>query len=351
MTAGAGGVRHQFVHAIDVVPTVLELVGIPAPEVIGHVPQSPIDGTSFAYLLAPDGEGAPGRHHTQYFEMFGSRAIYHRGWKAVTYHPVGPLYDDGLDPNAPFDDDVWELYHLDEDLSETVDLAATRPELVGELVSRWWDEAARNDVLPLDNRVLWTLVHPRPDRRRDRDAQRCFPGGAQVPEALALNVRGRSHTVRVRVDVPDGVVPEGVLVALGSALGGWSVHLLAGRLRYVHNLYGKERHTVGAGQVLGPGRHDVEVDVAMDPGGPGADVTLRYDGVPVGAGPVARFTPSGFNGVGAGLTCGAEWGPAVGEGYRAPFTFNGTIVRAGIVARGPVVRDPLAELAAILAEQ
>jgi arylsulfatase len=358
----AGGIRHQFTHAIDVLPTVLELAGVEAPASIGHVPQSPIDGTSFAYLLAPDGASAPERHVTQHFEMFGSRAIYHRGWKAVTFHPVGPLYGDGLDPYAPFDDDVWELYHLAVDLSEHRDLAAEHPERVEELVALWWEEAERNQVLPLTNRVLWTLTHPKPDRRRERSVHRYFPGGAAVPEPVAVNVRNRSHAIRVEVEVPDGVVADGVLVALGSALGGWSLHVLGGRPCYVHNLYGKSRDVItpagGAGAEgarVGPGRHVVEF--AFDKSGDtsrerlGGTGTLRVDGEVVAEGVIGRFTPSGFNGVGVGLTCGYEWGPAVGEGYEAPFPFNGTIVRAEVTATGPVVRDPLAELAAILFEQ
>jgi arylsulfatase A-like enzyme len=351
LPASAGSVRHQFTHAIDVLPTVLELVGIDPPPVLDHVPQTDLDGTSFAYLLGAAGDAEPERHATQYFEMFGSRAIYHRGWKAVTYHPVGPLYDDGLDPNAPFDDDVWELYHVAEDVSETVDLAAEHPERLAELVALWWHEAERNRVLPLDNRVLWTLTHPKPDRRRERSIYRYFPGGAQVPEPVAVNVRSRSHVVRVDVDVASPGPPDGVLLALGSVLGGWSLHFIAGRLRYVHNLYGAAIDTIESDRPVGDGRHRVEADVAMEVDGPGATVTLRCDGAVVGTGRVRRFTPSGFNGVGAGLLCGAEWGPAVGEGYVAPFPFTGTIVRAEVETRGPVVRDPLAELAAILAEQ
>ena len=351
LAAGAGGIRHQFTHAIDVLPTVLELLGAAAPAVVDHVPQTPIDGTSFAYLLGPDGEAAPERHETQYFEMLGSRALYHRGWKAVTYHPIGPLYGDGLDPNAPFDDDVWELYRVAEDISETEDLAGGHPDLLEAMVELWWQEAERNQVLPLDNRVLWTLTHPRHDARRRGPTFRYFPGGGQVPEAVAADVRGRSHAVRADVEVHEGAEVEGVILALGSALGGWSFHVLGGRLRYVHNLYAKARHTVEADVPLAPGRHRVEVDVQMHAEGPGATATLRCDGADVGVGPIERFTPSGFNGVGAGLTCGREWGPAVGEGYAAPFPFSGVILRAEIEVRGPKVRDPLAELAAILSEQ
>jgi arylsulfatase len=348
--ASAGAIRHQFTHAIDVLPTVLELAGIEAPELIESVPQSRIDGTSFAYLLGPDGAAAAERHDTQYFEMFGSRAIYHRGWKAVTYHPVGPIYDDGLDPNAPFHADVWELYDLRRDLSEVHDMAAAEPERVERLVDLWWQEAERNDVLPLDNRVLWTLAHPKPDWRRPRDSFRYFQGGAQVPEPVAVNVRNRSHRMTVEVELPEGEVGNGVLLALGSVLGGWSLHLLAGRLRYVHNLYGKHLDVVESPGVLLPGRHLLGFSFDKDDG-LGGKAELSVDGAPVASGVIERFTPTGFNGVGVGLTCGYEWGPAVGTGYEAPFSFNGRILRAEVETTGPVVRDPIAELAAILSEQ
>jgi arylsulfatase A-like enzyme len=345
----AGGIRRQFAHAIDVVPTVAGLLDIELPAVIDGAAQTSLDGVSFAYLLPPGTQQAPERHQTQYFEMFGSRAIYHAGWKAVTFHPVGPLYDD-QDPNAPFDRDTWELYHVEEDLSESRDLAARYPDRVRELVALWWQEAERNQVLPLDNRVLWALVHPKPDHRPARQAFRYFPGCAQVPESVAVNLRNRSHALLADVTIPDASLTDGVLLAMGSALGGWSLHILGARIRYVHNLYGKERHVVESGEAVGPGDHHIEFTFAKDEGAGGTGV-LRCDGREVGRGAISRFTPSGFNGVGAGLTCGYEWGPAVGTGYRAPFRFNGTIRRAVVETRGPVVRDPLAELEAILSEQ
>jgi arylsulfatase len=350
LSADAGGIRHQFAHAIDVLPTVLELTGVGAPPEIDSVRQSSIDGTSFGYLLGPDGVSAPERHHTQHFEMFGSRAIYHRGWKAVTFHPVGPLYDDGLNPNASFDDDVWELYHVAEDISESRDLAGEDPDRVAELVALWWEEARQNQVLPLDNRVLWTLAHPKPDHRRPRDRYRYFPGGAPVPEQVAVNVRNRSHAITVDVSIPSGIVPEGTLLALGCALGGWSFHVFEGRLRYVHNLYGKEHHIVVAESPLPSGDHTVSFEFEKDKG-LGGDVRLACDGETVARATLPRFTPSGFNGVGVGLTCGYEWGPAVGPGYLAPYPFTGLITKAIVETTGPIVRDQLAELAAILAEQ
>jgi len=344
-----GGIRHQFTHAIDVLPTLAELIGFDLPETIDGVPQTAIDGVSFGYLLRAGGDAEPERHSTQYSEMFGSRAIYHKGWKAVTFHPVGPLYDD-QDPNAPFDEDVWELYHVDADLSETRDLAAEHPGLLAELIDLWWVQARRNQVLPLDNRVLWALVHPKPDRRRPRDEYRYFQGGAQVPEPVAVNVRNRSHALIVDISIGDPAGTDGVLLALGSALGGWSLHILDGRLRYVHNLYGKERHVVESGQAITPGDHHVEFAFTKDEGLGGTGV-LTCDGVEVARQLIPRFTPSGFNGTGVGLTCGYEWGPAIGTGYTEPFRFAGTIRGAMVQTRGPVVRDPLAELEAILAEQ
>jgi hypothetical protein len=141
-----------------------------------------------------------------------------------------------------------------------------------------------------------------------------------------------------------------VLLALGSALGGWSLHILEGRVRYVHNLYGKERHTIAASEPIGPGEHHIEFVFTKDEGLGGVGV-LSCDGRELASGVIDRFTPSGFNGTGTGLTCGYEWGPAIGTGYEAPFTFGGIIRRAVVETRGPVVRDPLAELEAILSQQ
>jgi arylsulfatase len=260
------------------------------------------------------------------------------------------MYDDGLNPNASFDDDVWELYHVAEDLSEVHDLAAEHPERLEEMIDRWWQEARDNDVLPLDNRPLWALVHPKPDRRRPRDRFRYFQGGAPVPEPVAAKVQNRSHVITVEFESPADEPASGVLLALGSLLGGWSLHLLEGRLIYVHNLYGKERHVLAADRAIGPGRHTVRFSFEKDTG-LGGLARLEYDGEVVAEGTVSRFTVAGFNGVGVGLTCGYEWGPAIGEGYRAPFAFNGTILRAEVETTGPIVRDPVAEIEAILAQQ
>lgn len=343
------GLRHQFTHAIDIMPTILSLAGVSPPEVIDSVVQSELDGISFSMLLSESNRFAPEVHETQYFEIFGSRGIYHRGWKAVTYHPIAPLYDD-QNPNASFDDDKWELYNVEADPTEVQDLAAANPDLLKELIGLWWREAERNQVLPLDNRVLWALVHPKPDFRAPRERYRYFPNGAQVPERVAVNVRNRSHSLKVEVTIPEGTKASGVLLALGSVLGGWSLHFLEGRPRYVHNLYGKERMTIESPHVVCHGHHNIEYSFVKGDGLSGTG-SLSVDGLEVARGLIDRFTPSGFNGVGVGITCGYEWGPAVGGGYEAPFEFNGSIISASVETKAEVSRDPLAEIEALLSEQ
>ena len=292
----------------------------------------------------------PGRHLTQHFEMLGSRAIYHDGWKAVAFHPVGPLYDDGLKVNAPFDDDVWELYHVAEDHSEVHDLATEYPDKVAELVERWWDEARRNDVLPLDNRVLEAIAHPKPDHRRHRDTFRYFPGGAQVPEPVAVNVRNRSHAITVTIEVPEEWCPTACCSRWALPWGAGPCTSSTGTCATSTTCTARPATCCTPTRALGSGRHTVGFAFEKDEG-LGGPARLLYGGEVVAEGVIDRFTPAGFNGVGVGVTCGYEWGPAVGEGYTAPFPFNGTIVRAEVTTTGPVVRDPVLEVAAILAEQ
>ncbi len=343
-----GGIRHQFAHAIDVLPTVLELVGIDAPDVIDAVPQSSVDGTSFGYALAD--AAAPGRHDTQYFEMLGSRAIYSQGWKAVTFHALGNMYDDGLDANAPFDDDVWELYDVAHDLSETEDLAAKEPQRLRAMIELWWQEARRNDVLPLDNRPLEAILHPRPRRRGSRRRYEYRPFGAPVPEASAVHLPNREHTITAYVDVGADGVAEGVLLAMGSALGGFAFYLREGKLRYVHNLYSKERHVIGSDEVIAPGLHELAYSYSKTKGLSGTG-TLAVDNRVVGEGEIPLFTPMSFSGTGGGLTCGYEMGPPIGDDYIAPFRCTATIRRVVVEVSGEHERDPMAVFQAIMSEQ
>ena len=228
--------------------------------------------------------------------MLGSRAIYHDGWKAVTYHPVGPIYDDGLRSNAPFDDDVWELYHVAEDVSEAHDRAGEFPEKVAELVALWWEEARRNDVLPLDNRVLDAMVHKH-DRRRPQETYRYFQGGAPVPEWVAVDVRNRSHDMSVTVEVPDGVVPDGH--APGSRLRPRRV--VAARPRRLSALRAQPARPAalrGHCRARRSARAATRWNSASTRTRPGGRAALLQDGQDVGRGEVERFTPVAFNEVG-----------------------------------------------------
>jgi arylsulfatase len=343
-----GTIRHQFAHAIDVLPTVLEVLGVDAPDVIDGIAQSHIDGTSMLYALQD--AAAPEQHETQYFEMLSSRAIYHKGWKAVTFHALGAMYDDGLDPNAPFDDDVWELYHVAEDVSETEDLAAKEPDRLDAMVDLWWEEARRNEVLPLDNRPLNAILNPRPRRRGARERYVYRAHGAPVPEANAVHLPNRAHTITAEVDIPPGRTANGILLTMGSALGGFAFYLLDGRVRYVHNLYGKERHVVGSDEVLAPGAHQLAYEYTKTTGLSGHG-ELRVDGRVVGGADIPTFTPMQFSNTGGGMTCGYELGPSVGDDYVAPFRCNVPIHRVIVDVVGEHERDPMAVFQALMSEQ
>ena len=255
--------------------------------------------------------------------MFGSRALYHDGWKAVTFKPIGPLYNDGFNWNAPFSEDRWELYHVAVDPAEIHDLTDRHPDRLADMVERWWVEARRNQVLPLDNRVLHTLNNPKPDRRHPRLATTYYPGTSPVPEPVAANVKNRSHVIEVDVTIPPGRAAEGVLLAQGSVLGGFSFHLWKGRPRYVHNLYGKERHVIAA--VQGSGRRPPSVGLPLRPPGGGRGLGgargRRRPWWPRAC--IPTFTVAAFSATGAGLTCGYELGPAVGDDYRGAVRLHG----------------------------
>jgi arylsulfatase A-like enzyme len=341
-----GEVRSQYVHAIDLVPTILEVVGIDPPAALGGVEQEPIEGTSFAYSFAD--AAAPERHTTQYYEMFGCRALYHEGWKAVAYHPI-QSDDPGLDRAA------WELYDLRADPSECHDLAADHPDRLQALVERWWIEAARHQVLPLDNRPFSDLVMGRPPAVVPRRRYVYRPGRAPVPESVAVNVKNRPHSITAYVEV-DGRKPvEGVLAVQGSVLGGWSFHLLAdGRLCYVHNLAGWRAYRIEGpvGERLGPGAHALSFRFVPGTDGATHRGALFVDGEEVADGPIDRATWSRFSLTGAGLTVGwaKDFSPADRD-YRGPFRFTGRLDRVEIDVDGEGFIDADAEAADALRAQ
>ena len=337
--AARGDVRRQYVHAIDIAPTVLDVVGLDAPAAIDGVAQRPIEGISFAYSF--DAPQAPERHEMQYYEMFGCRALYHRGWKAVAYHPIQDL--------SPFERDAWELYDVRSDPSECHDLARQHPERLRELIERWWREAERYQVLPLDSRALSELVLERPSEVPELQRYVYYPGAAAVPEAVAVNLRNRSHIIMATVTVPAGGA-EGVLAAQGSGLGGWALYVLHGRLRYVHNFVGVEAHRVTGEVSLPPGAHTLAIRFTRT-GEHRGRAELLIDGVPIGAGEIPRFTPTRFSITGAGLTVGRGMQLAVSDDYGGPFPFTGKLERVVIEVHGAPFRDPAAEAAVAIRSQ
>jgi len=302
---GEGGTRHQYVHAIDLMPTLLDLIGIEPPAVIGGIEQSPIEGVSFApTLIEPD---VAGSHLTQYYEMFGSRALYHDGWKAVVFHPTPWIAYDGTDVSKPFDDDVWELYHVAEDFSEVHDLAASEPEQLETMKALWWQEATKYQVLPLNNDPTKFS-----DRRFRRDRHVFHPGIGPLPEAVAPNLRGRTFVVAAALTVPESGEVEGALVAHGSHAGGYALYLSGRRLHFAYNFVGTEITVVSAEVELPSG--PVEAKAVFTRGdGAATAVALYYGDVPVGEGTVPHWTPVtyGMTGFAVGYQPGSPICPAL----------------------------------------
>jgi arylsulfatase len=329
--AERGGVRRQFVHAVDVVPTVLEAVGLTAPDAIDGIPQRAIEGTSFAYTFAA--ADAAERHETQYFEMFGCRALYHRGWKAVAYHPIQDV--------TSFERDVWELYDVRADPSECHDLASRHPERLQALIDLWWREAERYQVLPIDSRAFSRLVLERPSAVPARRRYVYHPDTSAIPEVAAVNVRNRSHRVTASITIPAGGA-EGVLASQGSALGGWALYVRGQRLCYVHNFIGAELHRVAAATPLPPGAQALAMRFTRT-GEHCGEVALLVDDVEVATGEIPHFTPTRFSITGAGLTVGRGNPLAVGDDYDGPFPFTGHLDRVVIEVDGLPFADPVAE--------
>jgi arylsulfatase len=335
-----GAIRSQYVHAIDLLPTVLETLGVDGPEAIDGVAQCPIEGTSFAATLH-DGDAAD-RHETQYYEMFGSRAIYHQGWKAVTYHEmyVGP---------EGFDRDAWELYDVTADPSECHDLAVEHPDRLREMVGRWWAEAERYQVLPLDDRPLSDIVLDRPTGIPARQRYVYRPGGGMIPEAVAARLYNRSHRVIATVDVGNEPV-EGVIASQGNVLGGWVLFVADGEVHYEHNYVALERHRLAGPAALAPGRHQIafHFDRTGDHAG---TASLTVDDKLVATRMIPHFTPVRFTLTGAGLTIGSSDAAPVCDDYAAPYPFTGRIEQVTIEVDADPAFDAAGEAAVAIVTQ
>ena len=302
-------------------PTVLDVLGIEPPAEINGVTQSPIEGVSFAHTF--DDPKAKSRRTTQYFEMFGYRALYHDGWTAVSPHlPFGTALTESL-----LDNKKWELYHTDEDFSQVHDLAERYPEKVKEMDERWWVEAGKYHVLPLDGRGQQRLADPRPQLALPRDHYVYVPGGTPVPQTVAVRVIGRSHKITAEVETPPGGA-EGVLLAHGSKFGGYAFYVHDGRLHYTHNFVGLAQYTVTSDEKVPAGKSELRAEITVT--GPAkGKAALFIDGKKVGEGDLPRMVPLTF-GLQGGLSCGFGTAPAVSDSFKAPFRYTGTLARVTV---------------------
>jgi arylsulfatase len=310
---GHGEVRSQFGHVIDIAPTILEAIGIPEPKSVDGTRQYPMDGVSL--LDAIDHPDAPERHTTQYFEMFGNRAIYDHGWVACTRHSIPWL----MAPLPPLDQDRWELYHVAEDFSEANDLAASNPDKLKELQEIFLKEAIRNHVLPIDDRRSERFdpeIAGRPDLLGGRTSMTLYEGMKGISENAFINLKNKSHRITADVVVPAGGA-NGVLIAQAGRFGGWSLYMKGGKARYTYNYGGLERTTIESPAVLPPGRHTLRYEFIWGGGAPGTGGTgrLSVDGKPAGEKTIVRMMPYAYS-ADEGADVGVDMETPVTEDYK-----------------------------------
>jgi arylsulfatase len=311
--AGKGEIRQQFHHVIDVAPTLLEAAGLPEPLFVNGVAQMPIQGVSMAYSF--NDAGAAERHETQYFEMAGNRGIYHKGWTAVTRHRTPWLT--GRVELPAFDDDVWELYDTNTDWSQSRDRSKELPAKLHELQRLWLIEAVKYNVLPLDDRFA-ERANPelagRPELIKGT-RQLLFGGMGRLTENSIINFKNKSHSITAEIVVPEAGA-DGVIIAQGGLIGGWSLYAKEGKPKYCYNFYGVERYYIDGTTRIPAGKHQVRMEFAYDGGGlaKGGTVGLFIDGVKRGEGRVERTEPLVFS---TDETCdvGFEAGSPITDDY------------------------------------
>jgi len=289
-----GGVRSQFSHVIDIAPTILEAAGLPEPTSVNGVVQTPIEGTSLVYAF--NDATAPERHTTQYFEMFGNRAIYHEGWYARTIHRAAWKTTN----LPPLTSDVWDLYDAKKDFSLTKNLAAEHPEKLKEMQALFMKEAERVNALPIDDRVLERMnaaTAGRPDLMGTRTSLTLYEGMQGMMENTFMNVKNRSKKITVELEIPDGGA-NGAILSQGGRFGGWSLYMQGGKPTYTYNFLGLSRFTVTAPQALPAGSATVVLDFAYDGGGlgKGGKATLLVNGKPVADARIEKTQPNIFSG-------------------------------------------------------
>ena len=357
--------REQYAHAIDMVPTVLDALGIEMPEAIRGVTQSAIEGVSFAHAF--DDPEASSEHTTQYFEMFGHRAIDHDGWRAVCPwpgpdftsaaakgrafgSPIGPAELDQLETEG------WELYRISDDPTESTDVAAEHPAKLRELVAMWWVEAGKYQVLPLDGDVKSRLTVERPLTSRSRSRFTYYPGLTAIPQPATPKTVNRPHSIEADVTIPAGGA-EGILLAQGGAAGGFAFYLKDGRLHYGLNYVARDVFSISTREPVPEGRHRLRFefeptgapDFAAGKGAPGR-FQLYVDGELVASTEVPHTTPMIYEL--EGLSCGHDaLAPVLPDVYAPPFAFTGEIHSVTVDVSGDVIEDDESTLRRLMAQQ
>ena len=327
-----GGIRSQFHHVIDIVPTILEAAGIKAPEMVDGVAQKPIEGVSMVYTFDKANANAPSKRTTQYFEMFANRGIYHDGWYACTTPPEPPWLL-GSKALPPINEYKWELYNITEDFSQANDLAAKNPGKLKEMQALFLAEAARNQVLPLDNSVLPRLLTARPSGTAGRSTFTYVGVNPEIPVGNAPSLLNRDYTITADITVPKAGA-EGMIATMGGRFGGYGLYLQGGKPVFVYNLLNLKRYRfeggVGAedwlGKSLATGRHTIEFDFKYDGPGLGKSGTgvLTVDGKVLARQKMDHTIPF-LMALDESLDIGLDTRTPVDESYQLPFKFEGTI--------------------------
>jgi arylsulfatase len=357
-----GEIRTQYCHAIDLVPTALDVAGIEPPAKIRGVTQSPIQG--FSLRSSFEDAKAPALHVTQYYEMFGHRSLYHDGWRAVCPWPGTSFTESGLTFGAPIDYNKlteldakgWELYNLSEDFAETRDLAPQERERLIAMIGMWYVEAGKYNVLPIDSRGTLRLGEQRPQIAVDRKRYIYYPGTQMVPGNAAPRVVNVAHSVSVHVNVPNGGA-EGVLFSMGGNDGGFSFYVQNGKLTYGYNYVADRRFKIQADAPIPEGDHILSFEFVPTgkpdiPHGKGVPATIRLfaDGRPIGQGDLP-VTIALTLGLAAGISVGADAGAPVMTDYTPPFAYAGTVKKVLVDVSGEHVEDYEAKMRMYLARQ
>jgi arylsulfatase len=323
-----GEIRSQFHHVIDVAPTVLEAAHLPEPKTVNGVEQYPMDGISMLYTV--DDAKAADRRKTQYFEMFGNRAIYHDGWIAATRHSI-PWVMAKLPPVA---DDVWELYNIDKDFSEADNLAAQNPDKLKELQDLFLSEAKRNHVLPIDDRRSERFdpkIAGRPDLLNGRKTLTVYSGMTGIMENAFINIKGVHHSVTAEVVVPDAKA-SGVIIAQAGYFGGWALYMKNGRVLQDYNYFGLTHTKVASKTALAPGAHTIVYEFIPDEAKPGTGgkSILSIDGQVTAEGHIEKTEPYAFS-ADEGVDVGVDGETMVSDDYKAGANvFTGQIVKVTV---------------------